>query len=262
MKNKLKPETIVIIGAGNVATHLGLALKNAGYQILQIYSRTNASAKELGEKLDVPFTSELNKLIKTADLFLFSLKDDALVSVLEEITPLSGLCIHTAGSLPMEVFKPYVSRYGVLYPLQTFSKNKEVSFSEIPVFVEADNKDDEQVLLSLAHSFSGNVQVLTSDKRKYLHLAAVFACNFANHMYTLASDILENQDLDWSLLIPLIEETADKIKSLPPQKAQTGPAVRYDTSIIGKHLDLLKNNIDQKEIYEVISKSIFKKHYN
>ncbi len=248
--------SLVLVGAGNVAMALGPALQQAGYPIRQVYSRSEASAGTLAGELNVPFTVSPQEIVDDADGYVFSLKDDALVSVLSRMRrPKHGIYIHTAGSLPADVFEPYVSRYGVLYPLQTFSKGRAVSFSEVPLFVEAGTPDDEQLLLQLARSLSRNVRLLAGEKRRYLHLAAVFACNFTNHMYTLASDVLTEQSLEFDWLLPLIRETARKVETLSPAEAQTGPAVRYDESVMDKHLQLLTDE-NRRDVYRLISRSI------
>lgn len=250
-------DKIVLIGAGNVATHLGKAFVDNGFQILQVYSRTEDSAKQLAEKLQADFTTDLERINREADLYVFSVKDAELTDVLENLPELNGLFVHTAGSVPMSVFADYHAHYGVIYPLQTFSKIKEVDFRMIPLFIEANSLEDESRLRVIASELSDSVTVLSSEKRKYLHLAAVFACNFVNHLYYQASQILESQDLSRDLLFPLILETADKVKTLHPLEAQTGPAVRYDTNVIEKHLQMLENAPEQQEIYRLLSDSIF-----
>lgn len=246
---------IVLIGAGNVNTQLGQALIQNGFTISQIYNRSASSAQVLSEKLQVPFVTSEEQILKDADIYIISVKDDALLSVISKLDHLEGLCVHTAGSVPMDIFKGKIKRFGVFYPLQTFSKDRDISFSGIPVFIEAANKQDIEFLQEIALRLSGKVNVLSSEKRKYLHLAAVFACNFANHMYTLGSQVLEEQGLSWDFLLPLIEETAAKVKTIHPSKAQTGPAVRYDQTIIKKHMAMLTDD-NKRKIYRLVSDSI------
>ncbi|MDH8701909.1 putative short-subunit dehydrogenase-like oxidoreductase (DUF2520 family) [Dysgonomonadaceae bacterium PH5-43] len=250
---------ITLIGAGNVATHLGKALKERGFLIQQVYSRTLQSAKELGLTLNVAFTNDINYINKDADIYIFSVKDSALPQLLQQLPSLQGLLVHTAGSLPLDVFNVNkYNRYGVLYPLQTFSKNRVISFQNIPIFVEANNTNDESLLLELASHISDNALKLSSEKRKQLHLAAVFACNFVNDMYVNAADILERENLSKDYLLPLIKETASKIKEMHPRDAQTGPAVRYDTNVINKHLELLKYDSAKATVYKTLSDDIHK----
>ena len=247
---------VVFLGSGNVATHLSQAMQQAGMTILQVYSPTAEHARELADKLNCPWTTDVNAILP-ADLYIFCLKDVALPGFLRTFPPHAGLWVHTAGSMPLTVFEGYTKRYGTLYPLQTFSKGRDVYFNNIPLFIESNNPEDEILLLSIAESLSGRVQLLSSEKRRYLHLAAVFACNFTNHMYALASEILEANGIDRKALLPLIDETAAKIHSLTPAEAQTGPAVRYDENVIAKHLEMLDDPL-LKEIYQSVSNSIHK----
>ena len=165
--------------------------------------------------------------------------------------------VHTAGSMPMDVFNGHTANYGVLYPMQTFSKTREVDFNVIPFFLEANTSENAGKLQHLAEKLSGNIRFLSSDKRKSLHLAAVFACNFTNHIYALAVKLLEEQDIPADVLLPLIDETAAKIHTMPPRVAQTGPAIRYDENVINKHLAMLGDS-DMRSIYRLISQSIHK----
>jgi predicted short-subunit dehydrogenase-like oxidoreductase (DUF2520 family) len=228
---------------------------------VQVYSRSVASAEILGKKLNVPYTSRLEEIDTCADVYIFALKDSALPVVLKDFPSTAGLWVHTAGSVPMDVFQnSRAKRYGVLYPLQTFSTHRKISFDHIPLFIEANHPEDEQLLEKIAFSLSDKVIRLSSEKRKQLHLAAVFACNFTNHLYATAAQILEEQNLPWEVLLPLIEETAAKVKELHPKEAQTGPAVRYDTNIIDKQLEMLKDDPDKQEIYRMLSQSILIKY--
>jgi predicted short-subunit dehydrogenase-like oxidoreductase (DUF2520 family) len=165
------------------------------------------------------------------------------------------LFVQTAGSMPMDTL-PF-ERRGVFYPMQTFSKSKEVDFSVIPCFVEAKEEADSQLLKTLALTISDTVYELDSENRKYLHLSAVFCCNFANHCYSLGAELLKKHgDIPFSVMLPLIDETASKLYSMSPREAQTGPAVRWDTNVIEKHLQLLADTPDMQKIYELMSKSI------
>ena len=157
----------------------------------------------------------------------------------------------------MEVFKPYAKRYGVFYPLQTFSKQRIVDFSRIPIFIEACDGENLSILENLGLSISSDVRVLSSEKRRNIHLAAVFACNFTNHIYALAANILEDADIPFDVLLPLIDETVSKVHHIPPREAQTGPAVRYDENVINKHLNMLSDPM-MNEIYRLLSQSIHK----
>ncbi|WP_106828020.1 Rossmann-like and DUF2520 domain-containing protein [Parabacteroides pacaensis] len=248
---------VTFIGAGNLATRLALEMQKAGITIHQIYSRTLQSGEILALKLGCPYTDSIEQILPDADLYVFSLKDAVLDKIISQMVPNGGLWVHTAGSIPMSVFEGYASRYGVLYPLQTFSKEREVVFSRIPFFIEANNEEDVVFLASVAALLTSQVKVLPSAKRKMLHLAAVFACNFTNHMYALAARIVEEQDLPFDYLLPLIDETAAKVHFMLPSQAQTGPAIRYDQNVIQKHQEMLSEE-DMQMLYEQISKSIYK----
>jgi len=251
---------IVIIGAGNLATHLSVALQNFGYEILQVYSRTEESAKQLAIKLEVGYTTSINNILPNADFYFVALKDSAINEVLSQIDFQNKLLVHCSGSLHLSVLKEYSENTGVLYPLQTFSKKRLVNFKAIPVFVEANTESNEQKLLAVANHISDKVTHLNSENRKALHIAAVFACNFANHMYSLAAQFLESKEIDFEVLRPLILETAEKVQELQPKDAQTGPAIRFDENIINAHLNELKDKPDLQELYNSISKSIFEHH--
>lgn len=246
-----------MIGAGNLATHLSLALSRlSDVEIVQVYSRTKAHAEELARQLSCPPTDDSTAVRTDADLYIFSLKDTALEQVIAAIPQNEGLWIHTAGSMPMEIFNGYTTRYGVLYPLQTFSKQREVDFSVIPLFIEWKREEDRALLEGLAHRLSNRVQMLSSEARRSLHLAAVFACNFTNHMYVLAGELLEKSHIQADVLLPLIDETAAKVHDLPAIQAQTGPAVRYDENVIQKHLAQLSDDPNLQSVYQLLSHSI------
>lgn len=248
---------VVLIGAGNLATNLGKALFRAGHEIVQVYSRTEASASSLAEVLQCAYTADLHQIVKQADIFIISVKDSALsdvASALQEGRE-GQLFVHTAGSMPMDIL-PF-ERRGVFYPMQTFSKNKEVDFSVIPCFVEAKKEKDAQCLKTLATTISDTVYELDSENRKYLHLSAVFCCNFANHCFSLGAQLLkEHGDIPFNVMLPLIDETASKLYSMSPREAQTGPALRWDENVIAKQIQLLADHPDMQKIYELMSKSI------
>ncbi len=248
---------IVFIGAGNVATHIAKAFVKTDYKVLQVYSRTIEHARILANEIHAEFTDNPAKICTDANVYIFSVKDDALPEILHQMPKTKGIWIHTAGSVPMNIFAPYVANYGVIYPLQTFSKKRPINFADIPLFIEANNNETRKIIESLAAALSPKVYYMDGEKRQYLHLSAVFACNFVNHMYTLAADILEKEGIPYDVLKPLIEETAAKIKEMPPQDAQTGPAVRFDKRVMEKHLDLLEDE-EKKHIYRLLSESIHK----
>ncbi len=255
----MKP-SFVIIGAGKLATHLSETLKINGYSIRQVYSRTAQSAKPLADKLNTRFTVQPKEIEADADIYIVAVKDSAYNDLLPQINFGKALVVHCSGSLPLSLLGKYAENTGVLYPLQTFSKNREVNFQEIPVFVEANSLQNEAVLLEITRKISGKVSVLDSEKRKFLHIAAVFACNFVNHLYTISSEILKNEDIPFEVLKPMILETAQKVQVIHPFDAQTGPAIRFDENIISAHLNDLRGLNDYAELYSSISRSIFEHH--
>ena len=249
---------IVLIGAGNVATHLGLAFQAKGHQVVQVYSRTMESASALALQLAADALTSLDEVCRDADIYLVALKDDALPGLIPSIVKgrESALFVHTAGSVGMDVWNGYATRYGVLYPMQTFSKAHAVDFNSVSFFIEASGTEELALLKDLASLLSPKVYEATSAQRSYLHIAAVFACNFANHMYALSELLLEKHGLPFDAMLPLIDETARKVHGLSPRKAQTGPAVRGDTNVLEKHLAMLADDGDLQDLYERISKSI------
>lgn len=256
----MKKYNFCFIGAGNVATHLSIELKKAGHNILQVYSRTEESAKKLADRLQTRFTTSPELILKEADIYVVALNDSVVEKVLSKNNFGAKLIVHCSGSLYMNVLSKYANNYGVFYPLQTFSKNRAVDFKSIPLFLEASSSENLEVLLQLANAISYSVFVLDSEKRKSLHIAAVFACNFANHCYALAAQFLESKELSFDILRPLIMETASKVQELHPEAAQTGPAIRYDENIINAHVKELEEMPELKELYNSISKSIFEHH--
>lgn len=230
---------IVLIGRGRLATNLLPALQGAGHRVVSINSRT------------------LEGLPQEADVFIVSVKDSALEEVISRATAgrEGQLFVHTAGSMPMDVFEGHTRRFGVFYPMQTFSKERLVDFSEIPVFIEG----DDPLIRELAESISGSVYQLSTADRKYLHLSAVFACNFVNHCYALSAELLERHHLPFDVMLPLIDETAQKVHEMHPLDAQTGPAVRYDENVIRMQANLLADMPEMQDIYKRLSLDIHRK---
>lgn len=252
---------VVFIGAGNVATHLATVMDSKEFDIVQIYSYTIKSAQTLSVKLgkSTPCTNQIMDIDSCADLYIFSIKDSALQQVISQMKPNKGVWAHTAGSMPMSIFEGYTEHYGVIYPLQTFSKSKAIDWTNIPIFVEASDEKTLSVLQSVASKFSKSVHELSSEKRKYVHLTGVFACNFTNYMYNVSADILQQAGLPFEVALPLIDETCAKVHTLSPIEAQTGPAVRYDQNVMNRHLDLIEDKT-LKDIYRLISDKIHENH--
>jgi predicted short-subunit dehydrogenase-like oxidoreductase (DUF2520 family) len=254
-------ENVVFIGAGNLATQLALAMTDKGISVKQIYSRTLEAAKELAVKVNADFTDDLSNLIPESDLYIVSVKDSAIEEVLRNLSlDKNQLIVHTAGSIPMEVLNRSTNNYGVFYPIQSFSKYKNIDFSDIPICIEASHASTLLKLQELAQRLSSSVQQINSEERKTLHLAAVFVNNFVNHFYAVGAEILQDKKLDFNLLKPLIRETAEKIECMTPIEAQTGPARRNDQSVINEQLKMLQDQPEFHKIYSFVSQSIYHIH--
>lgn len=242
---------IAIIGGGNVATHLANAFsKTKEIALVQMYARNIAQIEHL--KHQVSITNSLDLLVD-ADIYIIAVSDDAIAAVSSKIDKKNSLVVHTSGSVAVNSLKNN-GRKGVFYLLQSFSKDKNVNFDEIPFCLEAENKQDLMLLESLASAIGKKIYTINSEQRKQLHVAAVFVNNFTNHMYKIGADICEKHQVPFEILHPLIKETSAKITELHPKDAQTGPAKRNDQKTIKNHLDLLTEK--QQEIYQLITKSI------
>ena len=244
---------IVIIGSGNVAYHLAKAFTQNNIEVSQIFGRNEVELNKISEELNIPYST---KDLDDADLYLISVSDSAVEQVSDLIKNEKALVAHTSGSLPIETLKGNY-RKASFYPLQTFSKTKNLDYSKIPFFIEAENQIDEKSLFELASLISDNVETSDYEKRKYIHLTAVFACNFVNHLFARAKEIADSQDLDFNYFIPLIDETVEKIHHLEPKSAQTGPAVRGDERILKLHEELITND-EHLKIYQLMNESIKK----
>ncbi|MEZ5043859.1 MAG: Rossmann-like and DUF2520 domain-containing protein [Saprospiraceae bacterium] len=252
---------IVIIGAGNVATHLGKALVQGNNKIIQVYNRTLEKAHLLGELLSCPFTDQVSLIDATADLYLVAVSDRAIAEVATQIAFLNQhekLVVHTSGSTPSKVLEGQFQRFGVFYPLQSFSLDQAVDFLKIPICLYASKKEDKILLQKLALSISHQVYEMDDEQRNALHVAAVFVNNFSNHLYYLMDELLREEGLPFSLLHPLIEATAQKLKTHSPAQAQTGPALRGDLPTIERHLAFLsqKEPALLSELYIMMTESI------
>ena len=245
---------IVILGAGNVGTHLFRVFTQAKeVHVVQWYNRSLENIKQYPK--EVAITDQLGHL-EEADVYLVALSDDAIPITANELAPLKGIVAHTAGSVPMDVLKHHTNQ-GVFYPLQTFSKNRAVDFKSIPICIEANNDQNKETLTKLAHAIGENIHYINSTQRMGLHTAAVFVNNFTNHLYQVGAQICEEQEVPFDLLRPLIAETAVKIESITPKEAQTGPALRNDKTTLQKHMDQLSNPVF-KNLYLTLTESIQK----
>lgn len=255
----MSSSNVSIIGSGNLAWHLAPALDNAGFVIKEVYSRNPRHAEALTERLyQAEVKASLDFSTSDSSVFIVAVADDAIATIAQEIIlPDDALLVHTSGSQPMDKLQFAAAQHlGVLYPLQTFSKSKKVDFKSLPIFLESNTVEAEKILFELAQAISNQVTKITSEERKALHVAAVFASNFTNHMLTISHDILQHHSIDFRFLRPLIEETIQKSLTLGPTQSQTGPASRGDLEILDKHLEFLQDDEGVAEIYKVVSQHI------
>lgn len=243
---------IVIIGSGNVAYHLAKAFIQKNIPLAQIFGRNEEDLNKISQELKIPFSTNV---LEEADLYIICVSDSSVENVSKLITKKDCLVAHTSGSLPKEILVG-AYRKSSFYPLQTFSKSKELDYSKIPFFIETENKADKDLLFKLASQISENVMESSHEKRKYIHLTAVFACNFVNHLFSRAKEISDAQEIPFDYFLPLIDETVKKIHEIEPKSAQTGPAVRNDVRVLELHEQLLKD--ESLEIYKTMNHSIKK----
>ena len=249
---------ITLIGSGNVATHLAAALKNAGHAIVQVYSRNMQNAALLAYHVKAEAIDDLKAINTDTDLFIIAIKDDAIGPIAEQLARHQKLMVHTSGATNLYSLLAFSDNVGVFYPLQTFSKTKEVDFRNVPVCIEANDEAIAKALKELAQTISNKVYHIDSEKRKALHLAAVFVCNFPNYLYTIAQQIIAKQDLNFELLRPLILETAEKVQNADAAKVQTGPAIRNDENTMAMHQQLLEGEPQLQQLYSLLSQGIIK----
>lgn len=249
---------ITIIGSGNVATHLSAAFKNAGHNIMQVYSRDMRKASLLAYHVKAEAIDSLSQINPETDLFVIAVRDDAVGRIASELSHRNKLIVHTSGATDLQVLLDFTTNAGVFYPLQTFSKTREVNFNIVPVCIEGADEQITLILNELAYTITQNVYRINSDERQTLHLAAVFANNFPNYLYYLAQQLLAEKQLPFDLLKPLILETAQKVQQIQPASAQTGPAARNDEKTIDSHLGRLHENPELQELYRLLSQGIIK----
>lgn len=259
MKNQKSIQSVSFVGSGNVATHLAIALNKIGVEVVEVFSHHTENSKSFAKKLDCSITESLQNMKLTADIIILAVPDAKIQEVSSQLPDSDSIIVHTSGITEMSAIDGR-KRYGVFYPLQTFSKERKVDMSEVPFCVEANNADDLLILKDLASRLSKNVNEVNSKQRKLLHLTAVMVSNFSNHMYNLAHEILAENNIDFDFLLPLIQETAQKVKDINPGQAQTGPARRNDISTIEEHMEMLNAFPENREIYKLLSEQIIKKY--
>jgi len=258
-----KIREIALIGAGKLATNFAITLKKSGYSILQIYNRSVKPGKKLAEKVSATYIGNLNELTGNADLYALAVSDSVLKEVAEKIHLNDRLIIHFSGTADISVLKGSSLNYGVLYPPQTFTIKSGSGFLHIPLCIEANNPESERILTQFAGTLSEKIFRVNSYQRKIIHLSAIFASNFTNFMYTVAEDLLTENDLPMDLLQPIIKKTASNARHKDIYGFQTGPAIREDLKIMKTHLDFLSDKPEYEKIYQILSDSIIKfKHQN
>ncbi len=250
--------SVSIIGAGNVGWHMALAMHQHGITVINIVSRNQTNAKELASLVSAKAASGPEQLVRVPDLCMLCVTDDALEDVVKTYTNAGTVVVHTSGSTGMEIFDSESSNTGVFYPLQTFTRGREMTYDRIPFLVEGATHTVTVRLMQLARKISGTAIETNAELRRKVHIAAVFACNFSNHMAAVANNMLKESGLDFSLLRPLLEETADKLQSMDPQDAQTGPAVRSDMKIVQSHITALKDRPDEAMLYKLLTNNIIR----
>lgn len=251
-------KTAVIIGSGNLATQLSISLYNSGLLIKQVYSRSIENASLLAKKVNADATNDYSKLHESADIYFLALADSAQQEFANSFPYKDRLIVHTSGSLEMDILKNSSKYFGVFYPLQTFNKELKLDFSKIPLCIEANCSETLIKLKYIADLLNCKWHIINSEKRKILHVSAVFACNFSNHMVSISENILEKYNIPKELTISLLEQTFHKILENGAYNSQTGPALRNDIIIMKKHNKLLKKHFpEHSELYKTISNSIF-----
>lgn len=248
---------IAIIGSGNVAYHIGKAIKRSQNRVCGIYARNENTGSRLAFELGCEYFNDITKISDEVDIILIAVRDDAVVKIIAQIFYPGKLIAHTSGRIGMEILEAASDRIGVFYPLQTMHKDSQIKMKEVPFCIEANTNRDESMLMDLAASISDNLHLVNSEQRRTMHLAAVVACNFSNHMYALADQILKKDGMDLSILQPLIIQTAANIKNGDPKSLQTGPAIRGDEEVIRKHEALLQaKNPELAKLYNLLTQSI------
>lgn len=253
-----------LIGNGNLAFHLAKRLNEIGNPIAGLVVRDQSNASEFKSLLssNAVITTQKDLSDFTWDIVLLAVSDSAIPEIVEEFKfPQGSTILHCAGSQSIGVFDgSYIEKYGVLYPLQTFSKEKQIQFESIPLYIEGSTATVEKEIIQFGESLSPNVSVLNSDQRLKLHMAAVIACNFSNALYNIAQSQLSKIGLNFQVLAPLLYETTEKAIAIGPNKAQTGPAARKDQEVIDKHVEVLESHPDIKSIYQQLTNLIGNSH--
>lgn len=252
---------IVIIGAGNIATHLAKGFHSLGHEISQVYNRTSANAKALADVVSSQAIDEINQIITNADLYIIAVSDSSIAVIIDQLcADLNGIVVHTSGATPLSILSKFHNS-GVIYPPQSLNKNIDYNLSAIPFAIEGSDATVSHDLLTLMQSLSMRSFLCNTQQRMALHVSAVFANNFTNALFIIANSILEKEDLSFDLIKPIILETAQKVQNNSPAQVQTGPAIRNDKTTIESHLEFLSYSNNLSEIYQLMTNLIIKRGY-
>ncbi len=246
---------ISILGAGNVATQLALAFKKAGHEIVEIYNRSNEAGEELAKAVAAGFTSDIEHL-READIYIIAVKDDAIEERAQQLKAIGKIVAHTSGTQSKDLLQGTSLHFGIFYPLQTMTKLLKVDFKNVPLLIEGSDETTTEKLEALAKSISQNVHRVDEQQRQWIHIAAVFANNFTNHLYSISQSLLLGHKLPFEILKPLIFSSIENMNRFSPAAIQTGPAVRKDVHVIEKHLALLADDVRLQQIYKILTDSI------
>lgn len=250
---------ITILGAGNVATQLSLAFRKAGHTIVQIFNRSGEAGELLAKTVGAEFVSDARKL-KDADIYLIAVKDDAIADVASQLKVEGKVVAHTSGSKTKDLLKFCSANHGIFYPLQTLTKSSKVTFSEVPILIEGSTQATTKKLEELALTLSKNIHRVDEQQRQWIHVAAVIANNFTNHLFTLSEDLMKKHGADFNILKPLIFRAMENLRESSPADLQTGPAMRKDKLTIERHLSMLNEDKQLQKLYELLNESIIKRH--
>lgn len=253
-------KTAVVIGSGNVASHFGKALRDAGVIISQVAARDTSTGSALAHQLDTSFERDPQSIITNADLYVLAVSDDAIADVSGQLPGVEGIVLHTSGAAPLDQISEIHKNKGVCWPLQSINSSAKIDWKQVPLCIEGSNLDTLEAIRALALRISSRVETLTSEQRALVHVSAVFVNNFANNLYQVAYQLLEKKGVAPDILFPLISATASKLSDAHPKELQTGPAKRGDEKTIAKHLALLGDEEHLKKIYNLLTDSIARNH--
>ena len=260
MKSPKEIKKVTLLGSGNVATILGKSLIKKDISIVEVFSQNIDNAKSLSKLTDSKYSSSIAEVSTDSDLYIISVPDDRIKEIVDSMPKVAGIVAHTSGSQPISILERFENP-GVFYPLQTITKESKPDISSIPFCIEAFDDTTQSLLEKLAKKLTNNVVNLNSEQRQYLHMTAVIVNNFTNFMYGMAHELLEDKGIDFTLLLPLIQETAQKVQFNKPHHTQTGPARRKDELTIKRHLELLEKHPEYKKIYRLLSEQLIKKYH-